>query len=209
MATNMIPGDRFRWRHACYGRDQVGLNNWDFTVSVITNTPTYEGVLNSIDLAASVLYRPCIPAAFTRYGSQLIILTSPMVAPISTSANALAGLATGDTLTMQAAGLVSKRTGLRGRAGRGRCYIPFPSTDFLDTDGTPTAAYVALLTGIAFFFCTNIVMTDGAGNSAICVPQVSHGAGLTGSNITSYQTPKRWATQRRRGNFGRTNPPPW
>jgi len=119
-----------------------------------------------------------------------------------------------DLLPRQVAGLVVKRTGFVGKRNRGRLYIPFPSEDMNENvTGVPTDQYVTDLTGLAI----NLMPPGGGGlgNTGdtplwVWVPVL-----FSPSTIdASLQPPimdtfgrKAWATQRRRGSFGKANSP--
>lgn len=106
----------------------------------------------------------------------------------------------------QVSGIFTKTTLYSGKAYRGRCYIPFPASVYQDTDDTPTNAYKSGLLNIA----TDLISTNtvvGASMGQVTLTPVIYNRTskettvITGANIRKY-----WATQKRRGNLGRTNP---
>jgi hypothetical protein len=108
----------------------------------------------------------------------------------------------------QVSGMLTKRTGFPGRSGRGRIYIPFPSDAFVEpTNNVPTAAYVGKLQQIANFYAADFSFVAG-GTSYTFQPVLFRKKTKTVTPLTAVQTRPRWATQRRRGNYGRVNVPP-
>jgi hypothetical protein len=111
-------------------------------------------------------------------------------------------------LPTQVSGIITKRSSFTGRANRGRIYFPFPATQSLDTDETPKAAYVTLIQAYADNIGALHSVTS-AGGSANLTPIIVN---RTLSHLVVWEDSlarKRWATQRRRGDFGRTNVLPW
>jgi len=104
----------------------------------------------------------------------------------------------------QATGIFTKNTSLAGQAYRGRCYVPFPATTSVEPEGNPTAAYLTALGN----YCARV---DGAENVDVDFGLVI-AFGLfrwrqASSWIRTTQClPRdRFATQRRRGDYGRVN----
>lgn len=104
----------------------------------------------------------------------------------------------------QAAGILSKETAIGGVAGRGRTYIPFPSTDFVEADGNPTNAYLTAAT-------TYANKIDGSENVDLTNELVITFGLMKWRDAASFKrttkvTPRdRFATQMRRGDYGRLN----
>ncbi len=114
------------------------------------------------------------------------------------------GLVTGDPLPKQIAGMITLRTALPGRANRGRMYVPFPAEAHNDADTTPTAPYMVLLGNLGMVVWSDSVAGGGA-NTQTMSPGVYHRALGTLTRLTTYTTRDRWATQRRRGDYGKPN----
>jgi len=112
----------------------------------------------------------------------------------------------GGILPGQVCGITSYRTLLTGRAYRGRHYLPFPSQANVDTDGTPSTTYLTDANIWQGKYRTYGPLTVGA-VTATFVPIVFHKASGTHTVIGDGFAKKKWATQRRRGDFGRLNNP--
>lgn len=109
-----------------------------------------------------------------------------------------------DPIPAQVSGIITRFTALAGRKYRGRVYIPFPATVFNATDDTPSAAYVTALD----LFADDITGTDeiGAGGNTFQMQScIFHRADNTSTPTLNWRSNKKWATQRRRGNYGQPN----
>jgi hypothetical protein len=113
----------------------------------------------------------------------------------------------------QTCGLFTARTLLTGRKNRGRHYVPFPAVSSVEmgTLPQPDAGYMTLLGLLAFNLTTLIRISDptDAMAWADCQPVVYHKVTDTQEDIVSAAARRAWATQRRRGAYGRTNSTPF
>lgn len=118
-------------------------------------------------------------------------------------------------LPRQVSGLISWITTLAGRAYRGRTYWPFPATGMNQTDGIPTTAYQTSLGNLANAILSLQNFSNLASTGTIqCELALFHRARIPQpfvppTPITGYLIRPRWATQRRRGSFGRSNTAPF
>ena len=135
------------------------------------------------------------------------ILPLPATSEALSGTNAGPGVGTGIALPAQVCGLVSLRTNVGGRQGRGRSYIPFPSQMNQTDEFTPNAAYLTALTTIGDFLIANQICGT-APNQTTLVPVLFNRKTSVFSYLSNYRLPPRWATQRRRGAFGRPNESP-
>jgi hypothetical protein len=115
----------------------------------------------------------------------------------------------------QVSGLVTKLTGSAGRKNRGRMYIPFPSVADQDAvSQQPTANYVTDIAAIATGIGVNAPFTFacGAGNTvtlAMLVYNFKASPPATVIATNAFIARPRWATQKRRGDYGKPNAFPW
>lgn len=132
--------------------------------------------------------------------------------PLYPEVKADAGAGTGTTgsasLPKQVSGLVTWYTPFAGRKGRGRSYLPFPSVEYNGSRGAPSLAYIENVNTIAILLGGPIAVTEG-GRSCSITPVLWHRRTLIYDNIIGYRVNQNWATQRRRGDLGRPNAPPW
>jgi hypothetical protein len=214
--ANVIVGAEYKHRTFCYLGNQVGLNTRYFTVSAITGGTVSESALaTGIDAQLAPLYKPALCNLAQYIGSDIQNITGMTPYPIQIGTNANAGNGTGGSLPMpgQVSGIYTTYTGLTGKGYRGRSYIPFPSITHATTTApsSPTSAYQALIQLIAA--STVGVTTVGAGTGFVTLTwALRHVApsSLAGTMtpITSALARPDWATQRRRGDYGRLNPVP-
>lgn len=128
----------------------------------------------------------------------------PPTKPVIDSTSAAAGTDATDRLPKQVSGLLTKNTAFGGPRYRGRLYMPFPSEGFNDVDGRPNGAYTGRLQTWGTQYFQGMTVTSGADTSSL-VPIIYHRDTNTWDVVTSVLVRGRWATQRRRGDFGRPN----
>lgn len=128
----------------------------------------------------------------------------PPTLPVDDATSAGPGTDASEMLPKQVSGIISHTTQFAGKRYRGRNYIPFPTEDSNDTAGIPTNAYLTTLTTWknVYFVTLNVV---GAAGTATFEPVIYHRDLDTTDRINGTFARSVWATQRRRGDFGRTN----
>lgn len=201
----------------CFIDNQMAINTCHFTfsLSIGPGSDTLGDVLkNYCDGAVDTAYLPAMADGAKLVGVKLArvgTLTPPLPGIIT-----YGDFGTGGTgvLPTQVTGLIRTQTYLAGRAYRGRVFTPFPWIGWMDSDGTPTAAYVTLLNGIYA-----AVISGGSFSTSLSTydanPCIYHrktgksGVPLAGTTTTiiSGAARKAWATQRKRGDLGRLNVP--
>lgn len=117
-----------------------------------------------------------------------------------------AGVVPDDPLPQQVSGLITLRTSLSGRRQRGRKYIPFPAEFHNDDDVMPSNAYLNGLISLAQEFVSADTIVGALGTTGLN-PVIFHRDLGTSDLVTSAVARATWATQRRRGGFGRPNTP--
>lgn len=175
----------------------AGITYGDF---VDFMTPLYAPVMKAV-LSADAMFRGCLVREVANPPA------SPP-APAFNNASAGAGLVVGNAMPSQVSGLIKFGTRLGGRKGHGRMYVPFPNQTSTGALGDPLPAYVASLTAIGAVVTPTRTIVGAGGGSATFVPCIFHRVAETVTPI-SFATPSpSWATQRRRGDFGRANSSP-
>lgn len=204
----MAVGDIYKVRVCCYTPDQIGLNILHYTVAAETGVGSSLALISqAFDTAFAVPYKAAISASakYRGVGAQKI-LPGPPVVEFPTTVNDGDGTSDVGLAPCQVSGIISWSDGRAVRQGRGRSYIPFPASSMTDANGKQAAAYAALILSVA----TAIGQTRVCGivgNQTTLVFGLFHRLPLPG-NFTEMQLsrlPAKWATQRRRGQFGRTN----
>lgn len=115
------------------------------------------------------------------------------------------GALAGKSLPAQVTGLLHLATTTGGRKGRGRVYLPFPNIGENDSDNTPTAGFV---TGWNFFgadILSFIIIPALSGASCLATGVLWHAETGDYSFLNAAYCKKLYATQRRRGDYGRIN----
>jgi hypothetical protein len=111
-------------------------------------------------------------------------------------------------LPRQVSGFIQLLTGFAGKRYKGRMYMPFPAAGSSGTDAHPTAPYLAALAAIANWFCTDLTVTAGIETAVLRAGLWHQTQPSLIPFIDNVENPE-WATQRRRGDKGRPNSPPF
>lgn len=206
-------GDIMELRTYCWypPRFQLGINVLHYLVlsttdvegSVINLTPAAEGIA----AAADGPYIAALPETAAFLGCELQRI-SPTTSVTGEGGGSEAwGLVVSDALPTQVSGLVQLRTNLPGRSGRGRFYPPFPPVSENEPGAFPSAVFTAVLQNIGDFFGALSSFGDGT-KTATIVLGVWSPTNDTFEAIEDVVAQDAWATQRRRGQYGRPNDMP-
>lgn len=219
----MPVGDVYRVRAYCYDNTltQVGINTWYLAVTAQVGTGALQAqIATSVDAAIAASYKACLSvnALYRGVTVQLIytggaaVIPPPIDSP--TVVNAGAGTVAGNTLPAQVSGLISWQTSSAGRGYRGRVYIPFPGASAANAQGQMVAAYQASLGALAAAIFAAVSAGVG-GNTSTLHLALQHDLTPAAPRpprhlysyplVTNFSEPLAFATQRRRGQFGRIN----
>lgn len=202
----MPVGDTLEVRFFSSWGDQAGVNVRHFRIVTVTGTElTHFQIASQLSTRFHNLFKALMhtSAEFRGVGVKRI---SPG-APTAEATNALdrgPGTRTGDPLPPQISGLLSLRTALAGPRNRGRMYLPFPGETDSTSAGRPSATYVAALSAVA----DNLVPAFNliVGLQIVELQSViRRRTPFVITDVTNILTRDRWATQRRRGDFGAQN----
>ena len=202
---------------------QLGINRVYWSVSGITGLGVTQGQIAAfLDGLLSVNYLPLMPASCLYRGVsiQKVSPTPPVVAA-SAIAHSGTGTGAGALFPAQATILVSLQTAMAGRAFRGRIFLPFISTTYLTGTEVPAAGAIVLAANIGGVLDETQLVTVGA-NATTITPVIWHRKGYgyksgppvvpinpatigTVTAITGSTAVAKWATIRRRGDYGRAN----
>lgn len=210
MPNPVLFGQVIEFKIGCYGSGQAGINVIHMKCISTALSPVSEDFMaDSLDEALAPLYKTILHNTASYYGvSAQKVFPLPRTVLTVESDNSGVGTGGATPLPGQVSGIITKLTNLTGRANRGRMYLPFPPTAFNDTTANkPTAAYVDQLSLIGTLLFNPI--TFGTGDDATTMQPVIYNT-TTGAtvNITGFRSNQKWATQRRRGNYGQPNPFP-
>lgn len=211
MAKVLVGGAFVRAQLVCLAVDQVSINTFFFNVlNSPTPTATDQDLAAYLDANTAPLVKPLLEnnATYRGYVTQILDITgSPLYPDQNANTNAGAGTAGAVALPRQSCGITSWYTDTPGRKGRGRTYWPFPATAADSGNGVPSAAYVTAADTLAAFYFFLAAFTQ-AGRSATLAFRLYQRKTKAFSPITTRLTRAVWATQRRRGSYGRQNLPP-
>lgn len=189
----------------CVCKDQWGINILHYKRTDAVVPPLPEA---NVAVAMDALWAPLLKAAISSeagYMGLSVRVLNPTGLPAIVTASAGAGTGGAQVLPRQVSGIITKRTEFAGRSYRGRMYVPFPSEADSDTFGAPNAGYLGALSNIAIQMVS--VVTVGAGYSF--QPVVYQRANILNSApIINYRVNDRFATQKRRGSYGKQNSGP-
>lgn len=192
------------------GQTSVNTHKWQLTSLTSGSSFSSAGFTADYDTAMAALYAVLLATQATYYGTQ-VYLMNPIglpPRPDSTSANVTSGTGGAGLLPTQTSGLISLRSSTLGKIGAGRSYIPFPYIDAAQTDGTPTTAYTDKLVDLGTFLRSNLLVIQG-GVTGTFRPCLYRGGADTPRFIEEELSADAWATQRKRGSYGRSNKTPF
>jgi hypothetical protein len=127
---------------------------------------------------------------------------SPNWATVWSKLNQGVGNAGATPCPKQCSGIFSKNTALAGQKNRGRTFVPFPATADTEPGGNPTASYLTRLT--AYAQRVDNVENIGA-DYGIAFGLFTWRMSASFRAITECVVRDRFATQKRRGDYGRVN----
>jgi hypothetical protein len=191
----------------------TNIRTWIWKPSV-AGQPTNTTKIDNAFLAAGigVIYGTLIANGATMQGVRYAPQPNPMgLAPIYSSATNTAGTGGAVALPKQATALIRFKTLLLGGSGENRLYIPFPPATANETTGEPTATYIGLLNTMALILAGPVACQSTTGGSGQLIPTLNRRPTSTFplTQIQAGLAGHAWATQRRRGDYGRTNRSPF
>lgn len=207
MATVLAINNVVRLTIVTRDDEQVAMMTPHAVVTGVGGAPaTDQDVADYMDAGLEVLLKPLM-AADAEYRGLIVQKIYPAPKAAFVDSNGFAGIGTAGAVSLprQSAGLISLRTALAGPANRGRMYVPFPSVTDNATDGVPTAGYVTKLNSFASNLIAGLATVNVGGRTAALQLVIWHRTLNNWTPVTTYQSSALWATQRRRGSYGRAN----
>lgn len=209
MALNV--GDILRIKAACYSGNQLGLMVSHVIIKAVSTPAAFDPgqIARRISDVQHAAIKACLDddAKYLGHSAKLI---HPVVSDEAFSTvNEGYGTAAGDALPRQVSGIFTLTTGFPGRANRGRQYVPFPSEADNPNTATPSPVYVTAVSTLGTLFTVDLTATvvgDTCTFGWIIYRRANPGASPL---VTGHIARNKWATQRRRGNYGRPNEVPF
>lgn len=208
---DLTTATRYRFTMYTHLVDQVAVTRLYYRVLSITGAGvlTWAQVLTAVDAVWAPKLQAAMadPAIYDGSTWERASGLPPFEAAAVERGSFGPGTAGADPLPRQVCPVIQKRTEFKGRAQRGRTYLPFPPRQLTQTTGGEpiwtTAAYV-IFDAFAAQLKANITVTSG-GVSAILVPVIHGPTPAVNDDIIDALTDTGIGTQRRRGDFGRQN----
>lgn len=212
MAQLLALGDIIRLRIGCYTATQAAINTIHYKVIEVNGASASDAdaaLLFNATLAPLMKNLMSVEANYQGVSVQRIYPGTPTVPQQSVSLSG-PGLIAGTILPTQVSGIISFRTALAGRSQRGRMYIPFPAEDS-SLSGIPVAAYETALGNLAAQLVVSSLLIPGTMGPDNCRLQTVlwHRATNSSDPINAYKVRAKFATQRKRGEYGARNIPPF
>lgn len=214
MTQLLKANDLLRTRFWVKDGDQAAVNTMYFLMTgANVGGVTDQDAADSLQVVFNPLYIAVLNNNAEWRGVQAQLVTTPTSNPAIANTNPLVGTAGPIALPKQTSSLIQFQTLLAGRKYRGRIYIPFPATTAMALDGAPSATYLTNLGAIVTAISNLTFMVNVAGTKYIACQQViphflkkgQVGPEEQPTLVASWSNSSRWATQRRRGAFGRQN----
>lgn len=208
-------GDVYQVRCVSYTPSQICVNSLYCLVTGVTGTEPSPGQLAlTIDNNLSVGYIPLISTNARWRGISVQLQSSPKPVPSTSIVNDAVGGGSGDLLPAQTSYVIAFTNGIANRHGRGRIYPGFGPESNNTASGFLASAGQIILQSLANLMIGSFVNTQvsPAGTNTLqwvhrtvtkfpppTPPLVAY------QNIVTAVGRPRWATQKRRGQYGRVN----
>lgn len=205
-------GDIYRVRAVMQKGQQIAFNVHHYRADGVLGTEaTNTEIATQISAAWHTEYKAVMDNSATYYGvdCQRVRPLPPTFPGFSTADQGLGSIALSDLLPKQVSGIISWVTQFAGPGFRGRTYVAFPSEVDNDDDGAPQPGYVTRLVALGGKIRLPPLIT-GVGGGQITLGHGVYRRVLQAFNPSIFGLARpRWATQRRRGDYGRINAPPF
>jgi len=211
------PGDILEVRTVCTNADQLSLNVFHYRVTFTTG-PAPGVTISEMAAALSNIFSPgyqsIMPASAAYRGTGVKNLMPPPTQEATSTSGAGPGVASGFEIPQQVSYLVNFKTESSGRGFRGRVYPGFVANSFVNASGNMNAAGFTAIQLMAATIVGNFTVTSGANQTTIQLIILRRQANKlplpfpTYADVITITARNAFATQRRRGDFGRTNTTP-
>lgn len=213
MSTVLETGDALLCKLWCTDNEQASVNSFTYLVGTVTGGFTDQDVADGLQAALIASSFPAIlynGASFD--GIQVYFRNrTPLPVPALSATGAVSGAGGATGMSRQTAGINTWLTNFAGPKFRGRTYWPFPPTSLDQIQGIPSTAYLVDL-AIQTDALLAPSLTVG-GRTAALTLQLAHRIPnelfYTFTPILFAHLRQKWATQRRRGSYGRPNVSPF
>lgn len=189
--------------------DQAALNVLHYQLTALSGPqPTEQQAVDAITAWLKTPVASMMAPQASYRGCSLRVWFGAAFGGYYYSKNASSGTRAGTVMPKQASGIISWRTAVGGRRGRGRSYIAFPDEDSNIDTGYPDATYMADIETLAAKMQNTGALIFSGANTMTANLVIWHRPFSAPTLVDHHTTPQKWATQRRRGDFGRPNKVP-
>lgn len=203
MAQNLSVGNIVQATMVCTSGPQVSLNRLIYKVLSITGAPKDQDLADAVDNSAG----PALVLALANNAKYLgtlaqIIWPLPVYKRVAQNTNSGFGAFGGEMMASQTCGIITWESVFAGPAFRGRMYVPFPSINAISAGETPTAGYVTAIGNLATAIRTLTAIGSGGNTASVSFSiynRTTHVATVVNSQIPR----AKWATQKKRGDYGK------
>lgn len=215
MSTPIFPGDVLLAQFVVHAvpSQQVSISNRYYKVGIVIvpGVVTFGDVATDLDTFMAGVWKALLYNSAFYHGCRVRrMLPANTDAWETSTAGGGAGTAGAVALPTQTAGLVRLKTAHLGKHGEGRIYVPFPAAADNITDGVPRVGYISAAVALGGRMSTQRIIVGGTGGQIAVTPIItSPPAFTTQYDVTDSGAADAWATQKRRGSFGRFNVPPF
>lgn len=209
MALNLALNDVIKAQIVCQDFEQVSINSVYYKVTGIGSpAATLADFCRNFSAAVAPVVKPLISntAVFMEVVGQ-VVNPLPLMARVVDSGDLGDGTGGAIGMARQASGLLSFYTDQAGPGFRGRIYVPFPSTSAARLYGLCTTAYTDDLNALGDAMRDLIAVSSG-GRTATIEMGLWKRAGNIFTPITKTEGRGVFATQKKRGSYGRANTVP-
>jgi len=214
MATSLVVGDILSLKAWNSLSPQAAVNTYNY--EVINTAGGGVSDKDFVDHQASLFgtfYKGLMPGSATHNGLQLYFIKRAGFLPAPVSNTTQFGIGTKGTnaCPKSAAPVLKFSTAIRGPAGRGRVFLPFPSLDWVAADGTPTNAFDVFVSSFASALLPPVVVTSGANTATlvlVIVKRPTPPALPTAVQVGNAAPADKFGVMHKRGDYGRANESP-
>jgi hypothetical protein len=203
MPYTLNDGDVIRLSFFCNDGVQQAINvNYFRQTAHVGTGVTDQAIADAFAPIVAPLYKALMATRWVYAGIKAQVFKPALQVAVTSTLNIGAGTVAGNDAPPQCAGLITKKTAVPGRPGRGRMYVGGVCTADILAPGTPSAGYVTRLTNLANGIFALTVVGGGA-NTATLQPCLWSKKLATTVDIRSLVIRGSFATQRRRSLVGK------
>lgn len=211
----LVVGNLYKARLFSFLDNQVGINTvYYLCTSIVGVAPTEGDAADELSSTIGPELRALMTNTAQYVGADVQNVSGVKPFPLQSGSLLSSGIGAAgtDPLPTQVSGCITFQTDFTGQAYRGRFYVPFPDNNenAVVPPIHPNAGYITGLNAMAVSLVVGLSVSPIVGTHATMALVLKHGinkAGLTPppTPITNFRSNPKWATQRRRGNYGRSN----